>query len=125
MRRSAENYEDILLEGWESVYRKSQLSLLILLALKDGSKHVGQIKQFIADATQGRQSTDEQSMYRTLRRFKDADMVVYVEIESDGGPKKKLYSLTELGTAILRRFLHRNIIDFLYRPHIRQLVERV
>ena len=124
MMKSAKNYEDVLLEGWESLYRKSQLSLLVLLALKDGSKHVGQIKDFITEATQGLQQTDEQSMYRALRRFKDADMVTYEEVQGSGGPNKKCYSLTESGTNVLQRFLQRNIVEFFYKPHIRQLVER-
>ena len=121
---NAVTYEDRLLEGWEDVHKKAQLSLLILLALKESPKHVAQIKQFILDATHGLQTTDEQSLYRSLRRFTSAEMVEYEETQSKSGPNKKLYKLTEIGESVLQKFAKRNVIDVLYSSKIRQLVER-
>lgn len=123
MNDDSETYEDILLEGWEEVYRKSQLSLLMLLALKEGPKTAAEVKQFMLDVSGGLQTTDDQSIYRTLRRFNATDMISFEEIETRAGPKKKRYSLTPTGQAVLTRFLHRNIIHPFYEPHMRKLIE--
>jgi len=117
-------YADTLLEGWEDVYRKSQLSLLILLSLKDGAKYTAQINNFMSDVSNGLQKTDEQSVYRTLRRFTRAQIVTYEEVTGKGGPKRKLYSLTQTGNEVLQRFLERNVIGFFYKPQVRILIER-
>jgi PadR family transcriptional regulator PadR len=122
--RVVPTYESILLAGWEDVYRKSQLSLLILLALKDGPKYLAQISQFITEVSKGLQTTDEQSMYRTLRRFTAADMVQSQEMPGTAGPKRKLYALSDTGAVVLADFLRRNVIDFFYKPTVRTLIER-
>jgi PadR family transcriptional regulator, regulatory protein PadR len=115
-------YERVLLAGWEDVYRKSQLSLFMLLALKDGPKHTAEIKEFILKATNGLQTTDEQSMYRALRRYHKAGMVQYSEVSGKAGPSRKRYGLTDTGNEVLTEFLQRNIVDIYYKPKIQSLI---
>lgn len=117
-------YEQTLLVGWEEVYRKSQLSLLMLLALKDGAKYTAEIKDFILATSRGLQTTDEQSLYRALRRYHKAGMVAYDEVVSKTGPNLKRYKLTELGMEVLSRFLQRNIIDIFYNQDIQDLIKK-
>lgn len=117
-------YEETLLAGWEEVYRKSQLSLFMLLALKDGPKSTSDIKDFIVVASYGLQTTDEQSMYRALRRYHKADMVTYKEVSGKAGPNRKLYSLTDTGNEVLAKFLQRNIINIFYEPNMQRLISK-
>jgi DNA-binding PadR family transcriptional regulator len=69
---SLNTYEKTLLEGWEDTAKKGHLTLWILLALKDGSKHMAVVKTFITTATNGLLEADDKSMYRALRRYYDA-----------------------------------------------------
>ena len=74
-------YEETLLEGWEDVHKRGQLTLWILLALKDGPKHMQKIKRFISDITSMSISADDKSMYRALRRFADAEIATLSDDE--------------------------------------------
>src|SRR3972149_10320400 len=100
-----DKYEQKLLDGWEEVFKKGQLTLWIMLALKDGPKHMEEIKQFIHKATNGTLSADHQSMYRPLRRYYDAEMAVFVQEPGKGGPDRKVYSISEVGRKILNEFI--------------------
>jgi PadR family transcriptional regulator PadR len=71
------NYEQTLLTGWEDLYKKGQLSMWILLALKDGPKSMNDIKKFINHVIHGHLNTDDKSMYRTLRRFAQAEIIEF------------------------------------------------
>ena len=114
-------YEQKLLAGWEDVYKMGQLSLWIMLALKDGAKHMNQIKDFVLDATDGVVAADDKSMYRSLRRYNDSELITYEMIPGEGGPALKQYRLTETGQRVLQAFLQRNIHIFFKDP-IRQLL---
>ena len=118
-----DKYERTLLTGWEEVFKKGQLSLWILLALKDGPKHMAVIKQFIIDTTEGLVVADDKSMYRALRRFNDADMINYKIAENENGPDRKVYFLTKTGTKVLEAFVKRNIIDVFFKPSVKQLLQ--
>lgn len=120
-----DEYEQKLLNGWEDNYKQGQLTLWIMLALKDGSKHMALIKDFILDATHGHISADDKSLYRALRRYNDAELVAYTEKPSHGGgPDHKVYALTAIGKRILDVFLDRNIESVYYTPGVRKLIER-
>lgn len=103
-------YEQKLLDGWEDVYKKSQLTLWILLALKNGPKQMTSIKLYIEQATAHVLSVDDKSMYRALRRFKDADLVTYRTTPSLKGPDLKIYSLSHTGLTVLDSFISRNVL---------------
>jgi PadR family transcriptional regulator PadR len=119
-----DNYQNKLLSGWEDVFKKGLLTLWILLALKDGPKHMNEISAFINEATGGSLKADDQSMYRALRRYFDAEMVDFTTEPGDGGPERKVYSLNRIGKEVLEAFIERNITSVFYRPAIRQLIER-
>jgi PadR family transcriptional regulator PadR len=116
-------YEQKLLDGWEEVFKKGQLTLWIMLALKDGPKHMADIKQFIHSSTDGTLSADDKSMYRALRRYYDAEMLDFTT-KAGNGPDFKIYSLTGIGHKVLERFVERNIIKVFFKPQIKELIER-
>lgn len=110
-----DDYETKLLQGWEEVYKKGQLTLWIMLALGESPKHMVEIKQFISKATNGTLTADDQSMYRALRRYHDAEMVIYTtEPGKAAGPDRKVYTLTDVGRRVLTTFAQRNIIQVFY-----------
>ena len=117
-------FESTLLNGWEDVFKRSQLTLWILLAIKDSPKHMQEIKDFIDNATHGTITADDKSMYRALRRYSDGDILSFTNEPGNGGPDRKLYHLTVTGNAVLAAFLRGNIISVLYQPHIKALIER-
>lgn len=113
----------MILDGWEDVYKKGQLTLWILLALKDGPKHMAVVKQFIHDVTNGSIEADDKSMYRALRRYHGAEMVDFCLQSSDGGgPDHKVYSLTDVGAKVLAAFTRRNITDIFFSPTVTKLL---
>lgn len=115
-------YERTLLEGWEEVHKRGQLTLWILLALKDGPKHMQNIKDFIANFS--RLSADDKSMYRALRRFADAEMVGHSSKPSEnGGPELKIYHLTESGAKVLNSFVQQNIISVFFNNQVKELLK--
>ncbi len=114
------DYEQTLLEGWEDVYKKGQLTLWVLLALHEGPKHMSQIKEFIAISTNDTQTADDQSMYRALRRYDDAELVQYETVKSSNGPDLKIYSITQTGHKVLATFVKHNVTDVLMKPEIKQ-----
>lgn len=119
-----DQYERKLLEAWEEVFKKGQLTLWIMLALKDGPKHMTQIKQFINKATNGTLSADDKSMYRALRRYFDTELVNFKQEPRKGGPDLKIYSLSSVGSKVLNAFTKRNLIDVFFKPINKSLLER-
>jgi|TARA_B100001079_G_C15997315_1_gene334490 DNA-binding PadR family transcriptional regulator len=111
-----------LLNSWEETYKKGQLTLWIFLSLKDGSKYVNEIKTFIEINSDGTISCEEQSLYRSLRKFNHVDVVKYGLKEGNRGPDRKYYSLTSLGESLLETFIQRNIKLFFSSP-IKKLME--
>ncbi len=119
---SLSDYETTLLEGWEDTYKKSQLTLWVLLALKDGHKYMAEIKEFMHEKTNGTMQADDKSMYRALRRFEEADLIAFSERENPTGPKQKIFRLTKTGRSVLSEFVSRNIVDVLFDPDIKKLL---
>ena len=52
---------------------------------------------------------DEQSIYRALRKYYDVELVDFELHDSERGPQRKYYSLTKIGTSVLKQFIERNI----------------
>lgn len=118
-----DTYEQSLLKAWEEVYKKGQLTLWILLALKDGPKHMAEIKQFIATQTRATLNADDKSMYRALRRYQAAEMIDFKPAPGAGGPDRKIYELTAAGKRVLAAFCERNITQIFYQPDIETLIK--
>lgn len=117
-------YEEKLLLGWEDAFKKGQLTFLVLLALKDGPKHMAAIKGFILDKTNSLFEVDDKSMYRALRRFNEADLIEHTLTASERGPDRKLYQLTDSGLKVLNAFIERNFLPVFFTSAMQQLVLR-
>ena len=101
-----------LLSAWEETYKKGQLTFWVLLALKESSKCVEDIKDFVENMSDGSMSCEEQSLYRNLRKFQHLEIVSYECKKVSKGPDRKYYRLTETGKELFRRFTERNILIF-------------
>ena len=115
-------YKLELLDAWEATYKKGQLTLWVFLALKDEDKFVDEIKAFVQEKTNGTITCEEQSLYRTLRKYKELDMVDYRTQPGQGGPDRKYYYLTQTGKELLELFIERNIKLF-FRSDIKKLLQ--
>jgi len=100
---------DELLLSWENTYKKGQLTLWIFMALQESRKYVDEIKSFIEEKSNGTISCEEQSLYRSLRKYEHIDVVVYELQEGNKGPDRKYYYMTEMGQELFNRFVNRNI----------------
>jgi len=107
---------DELLGAWEETYKKGQLTLWIFLSLKEGPKYVQALQESIHKFSKGTISAEEQSLYRTLRKFYHLKMVDFSAGKGHKGPDRKYYHLTELGLSLLQSFVERNILLFFQDP---------
>ena len=114
-----------MVADWDEVYKKGQLTLWVLLAVYDGKKYAAQISEFMSEATKGEFEVKEQSLYRALRRFDDMGLVqMTLEESPNSGPKRKYFQLTEMGQAVVGRFVSLNIAPLL-QPKIINLLHSV
>lgn len=116
------NYEDKLLSDWEDVYRQGLLTFWSFIALQDEELDVQALKRRIEQLTDSSYVTAEQTLYRVLRKHYDLELVDYREVPGEGGPKKKLYSLSRLGEKLLKEFTIRNISLF-SKQEVQQLIK--
>ena len=105
-----------LLNAWEETYKKGQLTLWIFLALKEGPKYVNELQETIGLFSKGTIRAEEQSLYRTLRKFYHLKMVDFSTGKGHKGPDRKYYHLTPLGQSLLQSFIERNILLFFEDP---------
>lgn len=108
--------QEDLLAAWEDTYKKGQLTLWIFLSLKDGPKYVSELQESIAGFSNGTIRAEEQSLYRTLRKFYHLKMVDFSSGKGHKGPDRKYYQLTPLGLSLLKSFVERNILLFFEEP---------
>ena len=115
MKESDKMHEE-LLNAWEETYKKGQLTLWIFLALKEGPKYVNELQESIERFSKGTIRAEEQSLYRTLRKFFHLKMVNFSSGKGHKGPDRKYYHLTPLGQFLLQSFIERNILLFFEEP---------
>lgn len=106
-------YKTDLLISWEDNYKKGLLTFWILLSLRDNRLYIDEIKDFIKSVTNGTISCEDQSIYRSLRKYYDLEIVDFELREGNKGPNRKYYFLTNIGKELLRDFTNRNISIFL------------
>lgn len=116
-----ESYKAELLSAWEETYKKGQLTLWVFLALKERERYVDEIKAFVVEKSNGTIICEEQSLYRTLRKYKDLSIVDFETKPGQGGPERKYYFLTQLGKDLLQEFIERNIKLF-FQSDIKDLI---
>ena len=114
--KSDEKLEEELLTAWEETYKNGQLTLWIFLALKEGPKYVNELHDAISSFSQGTITVEEQSLYRTLRKFYHLKIVDFSAGKGHKGPDRKYYHLTPLGHSLLKKFVERNIRLFVEEP---------
>jgi len=117
-----DKYEAKLLTNWEEVFRQGLLTFWVFVALKDKELDVQGLKDRVEDLTDNSYTAADQTLYRVLRKHYDLELVDYREVPGDGGPKKKLYTLSGLGKKLLQEFTKRNIKPF-NQPAINQLIK--
>jgi len=101
-----------LLANWEEVYKKGLLSFWLLLLLNDGPSYAYEVAKSIEVFSQGTISADENSIYRALNRFASLGILQSEIVDSDIGPNRRYYRLTENGVQLLRNFIRRNVLVF-------------
>mgnify|MGYP000648675203 CR=1 FL=1 len=114
----SKDYKAQLLTSWEETYKKGFLTFWLLLSLRDHHLYIDEIKAFIKDITNNTISCEDQSIYRSLRKFYNLEIVDYELRDGNKGPKRKHYFLTELGKELLHDFSQRNISIFLNKKTI-------
>jgi DNA-binding PadR family transcriptional regulator len=117
-----EDIQTKLLTAWEETYKKGQLTLWVFLALKEGPKYVPEIREFIIENSDNTISCEEQSLYRTLRKFHHLEMIEFSTAPGNKGPERKYYTLSKMGVEILNAFVERNIHLF-FKHNIKKLLK--
>lgn len=107
--KSDKNYISDLLQAWEETYKKGQLTLWLLMALKERPRYTTEVREFIHKAAGGIIRCEEQSVYRALRKFYDLEIVNFELRDGNSGPSRKYYFLTDIGRELLKSFIERNI----------------
>lgn len=98
-----------LLYQWEETYKKGLLSFWVLLSLTERPMYAYEMREHIAEFSQGSVSADEKSIYRALKRFTDSGLIEGEKRPSSVGPDRKYFDLTPLGHELLAKFAKRNI----------------
>ena len=83
----------------------SQTVFRILLVLGDGQMHGYGVMQALAAKTDGREKILPGTLYASIARMTQDGLLAEIEsVDSDasGGPKRRYYRRTELGTAVAR-----------------------
>ena len=106
-------YKSNLLASWEETYKKGLLTFWMLLSLRDNRLYISEIKEFIKTSTNGTISCEDQSIYRSLRKYYHLEIVDFELREGNKGPNRKYYFLTSMGKELLQDFTSRNIAIFL------------
>jgi PadR family transcriptional regulator, regulatory protein PadR len=101
-----------LLNKWEETYKKGLLSFWILLLLYERPSYPYEMSAEVAKISQGTISVDDNSIYRALNRFESTGIVKSELQQSNTGPQRRYYSLTNTGKTLLTEFIKRNIQVF-------------
>ena len=103
---------DALLQQWEEAYKKGLLSFWILLLLSQDEKYAYEMRAAVETISQGTMTADDNSIYRTLRRFSEVGLIDSTLAPSDIGPARRYFRLTPKGRGLLAAFIRRNLLLF-------------
>jgi PadR family transcriptional regulator PadR len=78
--------------------RKGLLEFCVLHIISRGEVYTSDL---IEELTQAQMIVVEGTLYPLLNRLKSAELVTYRWVESEAGPPRKYYSITEEGTKFL------------------------
>lgn len=91
------------IENTKAQMRKGVLEYCILTLLKDKDAYTSEILLQLKDA---KLLVVEGTIYPLLTRLKNAGLLSYRWEESNAGPPRKYYALTETGTLFLKELTH-------------------
>lgn len=117
-----DKYSERILSNWEEVFKQGLLTFWLFIALNESSLSVKELKLHIQRLTNQGYDPAEQTLYRSLRNHCQLNLVKFQEVDTKGGPKTKLYSLTELGQDVLYEFAGKNISLF-YQPSVKKIIK--
>lgn len=120
---AGENLSD-LLSTWEEVYKKGLLTFWLLLLLHERPSYPYEIGQAIRELSLETISADDNSIYRALYRFEGMGIVSSELQQSNTGPSRRYYNLTDRGRQLLADFITRNILVF-EKPAIAERIQAV
>jgi PadR family transcriptional regulator, regulatory protein PadR len=115
---------DQMLENWEGVYKKGLLTFWLLLLLDEKPFYPYEMSDEVMRLSEGMISADGNSIYRAVSRFEEMGLIVSQSGESQLGPPRKYYSLTDEGRGLLRMFIERNILIF-QQPAVAERIQHV
>jgi len=118
-----QNTLDGLLSQWEETYKKGLLSFWLLLLLAQRKAYPYEIKAAITEMSHNTINADENSIYRSLNRLADSGIVDSEVLPSGTGPSRRYFFLTDLGRALLTRFISRNILVY-EQPDVAELIQK-
>ena len=105
-----------LLETWEGNYKKGLLTFWLLIILHKQKAYAFEMTKMVYEISGGIFSVDEKSIYRSLNRFTRYGITSSSWEDSDIGPPRRYYKLTDLGLELLQAFIQRNIMVFQTDP---------
>lgn len=107
---NSDNRIEQLVSEWNEVHKRGQLGFWILLAIFEKPRYAAEIIHFLDEISAGKISLQEQSLYRALRRFSSMGLIEARKEQSPAsGPERKYFSLTPVGSVVLREFTIKNI----------------
>lgn len=101
-----------LIEALESAYKKGHLTFWVLLSVRDKERYSEEISSFIEEGSKGYIQPEIMSLYRTLRKLEELNLVSFKNVSSDLGPEKKYFSITDEGQYVLNEFIKKNIYAY-------------
>lgn len=113
-----------LLSKWEETYKKGLLSFWILLLLYERPAYPYEMSAEVTKISQDTISVDDNSIYRALNRFESVGIVKSELQQSNTGPQRRYYSLTDTGKSLLAQFIQRNIQVF-ETPSVSERIDAV
>ncbi len=73
----------------------------VLLALSSGARHGYAIMQETTSLSEGGFTVGPATLYSTIQRLVELDLIVETEADADAGSRRRYYELTRLGTFLL------------------------
>jgi PadR family transcriptional regulator PadR len=117
------NNLETLLAQWEETYKKGLLSFWLLLLLSRRKAYPREVKGLLAELSQNTINADENSIYRALYRLAESGVIDSEIRQSDTGPDRRYFYLTDLGQKLLSHFISRNIKVFQH-PVVAGLIQK-
>ena len=88
------------------------LTFWLLLFLHERPAYAYELSVAIGKLSQGTITADDNSIYRALNRFESMGLVKSELRQSEVGPQRRYYQLTDTGLELLHQFIQRNILVF-------------